>query len=70
MKKFVFTIKEDVCTANGKDEAKLKQELAVFEKIKDNYPKCIITMDQVFVPDHGGVKTISVYDFLMGACWS
>ena len=53
-----------------KDEAKLKQELAVFEKIKDNYPKCIITMDQVFVPDHGGVKTISVYDFLMGECWS
>ena len=52
-----------------KDEAKLKQELAVFEKIKDNYPKCIITMDQVFVPDHGGVKTISVYDFLMGECW-
>ena len=52
-----------------KDEAKLKQDLAVFEKIKDNYPKCIITMDQVFVPDHGGVKTISVYDFLMGECW-
>ncbi len=49
-----------------KDEAKLKQELAVFEKIKDNYPKCIITMDQAFVPDHNGVKTISVYDFLMG----
>ena len=29
MKKFVFTIKEDVCTANGKDEAKQNELLSV-----------------------------------------
>lgn len=50
-----------------KDEGKLKQELAVFKHVKDNYPKYIFTMDQVFVSDHEGVKTISVYDFLLGA---
>ena len=48
-----------------KDEEKLKQELAVFKNVKDNYPKYILTMDQVFVPDHDGVKTVSVYDFLL-----
>lgn len=49
-----------------KDEAKLQQELAVFRGIKDNYPRYILTMDSVFVPDHQGVRTLNVYDFLLG----
>ena len=49
-----------------KEEAKLQQELAVFKGIKDNYPRCILTMDSVFTPDHNGIRTLNVYDFLLG----
>ena len=49
------------------EEEKLKQELRPFKEIKDNYPKYIITLDDYFVPDHDGVKTINAIDFLLGA---
>ena len=45
---------------------KLAQELAVFGSIRDNYPKYLLTLDEVFVPDHDGVKTLNVIDFLLG----
>ena len=45
------------------EEEKLKQELRPFKEIKDNYPKYIITLDDYFVPDHDGVKTINAIDF-------
>ena len=45
---------------------KLDQELSVFKSIHDNYPKYLLTMDEVFVPDHAGVRTINVIDFLLG----
>ena len=48
------------------DEEKLKQELRPFDEIKDNYPKYIITLDDYFVKDHDGVKTINAIDFLLG----
>jgi predicted AAA+ superfamily ATPase len=48
------------------DQEKLNQELASFKLIKDNYPKYILTMDDIFVPDHNGIKTINVIDFLLG----
>lgn len=48
------------------EEEKLKQELRPFAEIKDNYPKYIITLDDYFVADHGGVKTINAIDFLLG----
>lgn len=48
------------------EEEKLKQELRPFAEIRDNYPKYIITPDDYFVPDHGGVKTINALDFLLG----
>ena len=47
-------------------EDKLKQELAVFGGIKDNYPKYIITLDEFFTKDHDGIKTINAIDFLLG----
>jgi len=49
-----------------RDDQKLKQELAAFAGVRDNYPKCILTMDRVFTSDHGGIRTINVYDFLLG----
>ena len=48
------------------DPDKLAQELAVFSCIKDNYPKYLLTMDDVFVPDHNGVRTLNVVDYLLG----
>ena len=47
------------------DEEKLKQELAVFEAIKDNYPKYLLTLDDVFVADHNGIRTLNIIDFLL-----
>lgn len=49
-----------------KEPEKLAQELSAFNSVKDNYPKFILTMDQVYVPDHSGVRTMNVYDFLLG----
>ena len=48
------------------DEAKLEQELRPFREIGDNYPKYIITLDDLFVKDHNGIKTINALDFLSG----
>lgn len=48
------------------DEAKLEQELRPFREIEDNYPKYIITLDDLFVKDHDGVKTVNALDFLLG----
>jgi len=45
---------------------KLTQELAAFRAIRDNHPKYILTMDSLFVADHGGVKTRNVLEFLCG----
>ena len=48
------------------DETKLEQELRPFREIEDNYPKYIITLDDLFVKDHDGIKTINALDFLLG----
>ncbi len=48
------------------DEAKLRQELSVFASIRDNHPKYLLTLDEIFVPDHDGVQTLNVIDFLLG----
>ena len=48
------------------DEAKLKQELAVFAGIQDNHPKYLMTLDEIFVADHAGIRTVNVIDFLLG----
>ena len=47
-------------------EEKLAQELEPFKMIDDNYAKYILTLDEVFVRDHDGVKTIGLIDFLLG----
>lgn len=48
------------------DETKLEQELRPFREIEDNYPKYIITLDDLFVKDHDGIKTVNALDFLLG----
>lgn len=48
------------------DESKLKQELSVFDGIHDNHPKYLLTLDEIFVADHDGIRTLNVIDFLLG----
>jgi len=50
------------------DEQKLAQELAAFSAIKDNHPKYLLTLDEIFVPDHGGIRTLNIIDFLLERC--
>ena len=33
--------------------------------IKDNYPKYLLTLDDVFVADHDGIRTLNIIDFLL-----
>ena len=33
--------------------------------IKDNYPKYLLTLDDVFVADHNGIRTLNIIDFVL-----
>jgi len=44
---------------------KLEQELAVFQDVRDSYPKYILTLDDVFVADHSGIRTLNVIDWFV-----
>ena len=49
------------------DENTLKRELAAFKNIKDNYPKYLITLDDVLPnTDYDGIKVINALDWLLG----
>ena len=45
---------------------KFQQEAAAFTAITDNYPRYVLTLDDVFVPDRNGVQVINAIDFLAG----
>ena len=49
------------------DEAVLKRELAPLRQIRDNYPKYLLTLDEVFEErDCGGIRKIHVLKWLSG----
>ena len=49
------------------DENTLKRELAAFKNIKDNYPKYLITLDEVLPnTNYDGIKVINVLEWLLG----
>ena len=49
------------------DENTLKRELDVFKNIKDNYPKYLITLDDVLPNiDYEGIKVINALEWLLG----
>ena len=49
------------------DENTLKRELAAFKNIKDNYPKYLITLDEVLPnTNYDGIKVINALDWLLG----
>ena len=48
------------------DENTLKRELAAFKNIKDNYPKYLITLDEVLPnTDYEGIKVVNVLEWLL-----
>ena len=50
------------------DENTLKRELDAFKNIKDNYPKYLITLDDVMVnTDYAGIKVVNALEWLLGA---
>ena len=49
------------------DENTLKRELNTFKNIKDNYPKYLITLDDVMVnTDYDGIKVVNALEWLLG----
>ena len=51
---------------NEEDESSvLKRELAPLKKIKDNYPKHILTLDDDLDADFDGIMKINVLDWLL-----
>ncbi|WP_139653021.1 ATP-binding protein [Raoultibacter phocaeensis] len=48
------------------EESTLKRELAPFRRITDNYPKMLLTLDELFgTADYGGIQKKNVLDWLL-----
>ena len=48
------------------DENTLKRELGAFKNIKDNYPKYLITLDDVLPnADYEGIKVVNALEWLL-----
>ena len=53
-------------SASTLDDNTLKRELAPFKKVNDNYPKYLLTLDEVFATaDYDGIKKLNVLDWLL-----
>ena len=51
--------------ATVRDEKTLERELRPLQKIQDNYPKCILTLDMDPVADYEGIRKINALDYLL-----
>ena len=52
--------------ATGMEESTLTRELASLQKINDNYPKILLTLDDIIVnPDYDGIKHINLIQWLL-----
>ncbi len=47
------------------NEKTIDREFSVLEKIKDNYPKYVITMDNLPMSDKNGISRMHIVDFLL-----
>ena len=50
------------------EKEKYSQEVASFKSIRDNYPKLILTLDDIFIENRNGIQTMNVIDFITGRC--
>ena len=67
---FVAVNGEDISyyqvSATTLEENTLKRELAPFRKVGDNYPKYLLTLDEIFgSADYDGIKKKNVLDWLL-----
>ena len=53
--------------ATVRDEMTLKRELASLQRISDQYPKYILTLDDDPSADYDGIKRINALKWLMGS---
>ena len=49
-----------------REEETLKRELKPLQKIADNYPKCIMTLDVDPPADYEGIRRFNALDYLLG----
>lgn len=54
-------------SASVREKSTLERELRPLQKIPDNYPKCIMTLDADPVADYEGIRRINALDYLMGS---
>ena len=52
-------------SASVREKSTLERELRPLQKIADNYPKCIMTLDADPLADYEGIKRINALDYLM-----
>lgn len=52
-------------SASVRDKETLERELRSLQKIQDNYPKCIMTLDIDPAADYDGIRRINALDYLM-----
>lgn len=50
------------------EKEKYSQEVAAFKSIRDNYPKLILTLDDIFIENRNGIQMMNVIDFITGRC--
>jgi hypothetical protein len=48
------------------DEKTIEREFGALEKIGDNYPKYVLSMDKFYDRLKNGIKWINIIDFLVG----
>lgn len=55
-------------SATTLDENVLQRELAPLQKVRDNYPKYLLTLDEAFgTADYDGIKKLNVLEWLLGS---
>ena len=52
--------------ASVRDENTLSRELASLQRITDNYPKVILTLDEDPEADYEGIRRINALEWLIG----
>ena len=52
-------------SASVLDPATFEREITPLRRVQDNYPKFIITMDEIS-SDNEGIRQVNVVDFLLG----
>lgn len=51
--------------ASVRDEKTLERELRPLQKIQDNYPKCIMTLDMDPTADYEGIRRVNALEYLL-----